>query len=131
MVWRGGGGGCWWLCLSVLLRLVAGPVTNHDSSARERRGHTTLGSVSGACCHTPPPRGTLATPSQFPRSSLAAPSRFPSGTPAACKPPSGAIIALCNKERGAGSKGRRLVPLLPYLPATSSSSTSLHPPGSL
>jgi len=39
---------------AVLLRLVAGPVTNHDSSARERRGHTTLGSGSGACC--PPPR---------------------------------------------------------------------------
>lgn len=39
---------------SVLLRLVAGPVTNHDSSARERRGHTTLGSGSGACCHPPP-----------------------------------------------------------------------------
>lgn len=42
-----------------LLRLVAGPVTNHDSSARERRGHTTLGSGSGACCHplreAPPP----------------------------------------------------------------------------
>lgn len=40
-------------CLSVLLRLIAGPVTNHDSSARERRGHTTLGSVSGACCRRP------------------------------------------------------------------------------
>lgn len=32
------------------VRLIAGPVTNHDSSGRERRGHTTLGSVSGACC---------------------------------------------------------------------------------
>lgn len=49
---------------AVLLRLVAGPVTNHDSSARERRGHTTLGSGSGACCHPlpsrPPPVDRLA-----------------------------------------------------------------------
>lgn len=35
------------------VRLIAGPVTNHDSSGRERRGHTTLGSVSGACCLAP------------------------------------------------------------------------------
>lgn len=50
---------------SVLLRLVAGPVTNHDSSARERRGHTTLGSGSGACCHPlrrPPLRSASRRP---------------------------------------------------------------------
>lgn len=45
------------------VRLIAGPVTNHDSSGRERRGHTTLGSVSGACCRRrrlscPPPCGS-------------------------------------------------------------------------
>ena len=38
-------------------------MTNHDSSGRERRGHTTLGSVSGACCRRrrlscPPPCGS-------------------------------------------------------------------------
>lgn len=60
------------MCLSVLLRLIAGPVTNHDSSARERRGHTTLGSVSGACCH--PLRLTGHPPVQllrFPTKSVA------------------------------------------------------------
>lgn len=42
------------------VRLIAGPVTNHDSSGRERRGHTTLGSVSGACCRRRRRRLSLA-----------------------------------------------------------------------
>lgn len=76
---------------AVLLRLVAGPVTNRDSSARERRGHTTLGSGSGACCHP------LRVPPSFQRRQ---PWLTPPGT--AGEPPSRAIIALRNKERGAG-----------------------------
>lgn len=78
---------------AVLLRLVSGPVTNHDSSARERRGHTTLGSGSGACCHplSPCPRR------QPGRSTL------PHG-----EPPSRAIIALRNKERRVRALGARL-----------------------
>lgn len=77
---------------AVLLRLVSGPVTNHDSSARERRGHTTLGSGSGACCHplSPCPRR------QPGRSTL------PHG-----EPPSRAIIALRNKERRVRALGAR------------------------
>lgn len=72
----GGRGGWRWLCLSVLLRLVAGPVTNHDSSARERRGHTTLGSVSGACCRPPwPPVAPCGSQATLPRNYCASQQR--------------------------------------------------------
>lgn len=47
------------------VRLIAGPVTNHDSSGRERRGHTTLGSVSGACCLAPLRLETPHPPAQL------------------------------------------------------------------
>lgn len=88
---------------AVLLRLVVGPVTNHDSSARERRGHTTLGSGSGACCHP------LRDPLCFSVDRLAA-------TPDAVgKPSSRAIIALCNKEHSAQLRRARLLLPLPYL----------------
>lgn len=77
---------------------LQGPVTNHDSSVQERRGHTTLNSGSGACCHPLftfcPPLVSAAWPANPPCTIGNSPSR--------------AIIALCNKDHHAraDSKGQ-------------------------
>lgn len=84
---------------AVLLRLVAGPVTNHDSSARERRGHTTLGSGSGACC--PPPRA--ASP-PFDRARVAGRLRPPLSP--ACHPPAQLLRFTTKSDPSSFEKGQ-------------------------
>lgn len=88
------------MCLSVLVRLIAGPVTNHDSSGRERRGHTTLGSVSGACYLLPYHRHPL----------------WLVGHPPA------QLLRFATKSM---AQDRRAALLVPYLPDTSSFSSFL------